>query len=380
MRIAFIGSANSIHLRRWVDWFRNNGHKTFVISHCEEKSWDHNIILIPSFSRILRGRLWKYGYEIENIRKAFWLKNLLKKLRVEILQSHMLLYPGFIGLMSNFRPYAVHFYNGDILWKGNTSLSHKLRTYWALKRSDLVTAFSKAQIERCINLGSKPWKTHQLMLGIDLNMFNTEINSWQFRKQLGIETDNVIFSPRGILPFYNTEKIIEAASVVVKKIPNALFIFGYPKTQKDEDYFTYIQKMISDLGLQGNVKIIGDIPYHEMPKYYACSKVTVSLALSDNLPFSMMEAMASGSVCVISKIKSIEELLKNEKNGLFVDPSCPTEVGNAIIRLLEDEELRKNLAANAKKTVNENCDYEKWMKKIEEYYIELIIKRRSNSE
>ncbi len=375
MRIAFIGPANSIHLQRWVDWFRKNGHKTFVISDCEENSWDHDVILIPSFSRIVRGRLWQYGYEIENIRKALWLRNLLKSLRVEILQSHMLLYPGFIGLVSNFRPYAVHFYNGDILWKANTSLPHKLRTYWALKRSDLVTAFSKAQIERCISLGSKPWKTHQVMMGIDLSMFGTEIDSGEFRKRLGIETENIIFSPRGISRLYNTDKIIEAASVVVKRIPDTFFILGCLKTQKDEDYFTYIQKKISDLSLEANIKIISDIPYHEMPKYYACSKVTVSLALSDNLPFSMMEAMASGSVCVISKIKSIEELLQNEKNGLFVDPSCPAEVGNAIIRLLEDEELRKNLAVNAKEAVHQKCDYEKWMRKVEEYYLELIVKR-----
>jgi glycosyltransferase involved in cell wall biosynthesis len=376
MRIAFIGPSNSVHLQRWVDWFRKNGHETFVISDSKAGSWDHDIIPIPSFNRILRGRFWKYGYEIENTRKALWLNNLLRKLKVELLQSHMLLYPGFIGLMSNFSPYAVHFYNGDILWKANTSLSHKLRTYWALKRADLVTAFSKAQVERCISLGSMPRQTHQIMMGIDLSMFKIKPNLNKFRKQLGVETDNIIFSPRGILSLYNTDNIIKAASLVVRKIPNALFIFGHLETQKENDYFAYINKMVSDLQLQHNVKFIGSIPYHEMPMYYACSKVTVSVAVSDNLPFSMMEAMASSSACVISNIKSIGELLQNQKNGLFVDPCNPTEIADAIIRLIEDDELRRTLTANAKDTVYENCDYEKWMKKLEEYYINLKAKRR----
>ena len=314
------------------------------------------------------------------MRKARWLKNVLKKLKIEILQSHTLLYPGFIGLMSNYRPYAIHFYNGDILWKANTSLTHKLRTYWALKRSDLVTGFSKAQVERCINLGAKPEKTHQVMMGIDLSMFETVLNSMKFRMQLGIETDNVIFSPRGMARLYNTHNIIRAASLVVRKIPDTMFIFGYLKTQKVADYFAYLQKMISDLKLQANVKIVGDIPYYEMPKYYACSKVTVSIAVSDNLPLSMMEAMASGSACVIGNIKSIGELLQHEENGLFVDPYNPTEIANAIIRLIRDDELRRTLTINAKDTVHEKCNYEKWMKKVEEYYTGLIIKMRSNSE
>lgn len=380
MRIAFIGPSKSIHLQRWVDWFRKNGHGTFVISNDKDSNWDHDVILIPAFSRILRGRLWKYGYEIENMRKAFWLRNVLRELRVEILQSHMLLYPGFIGLMSNFHPYAVHFYNGDILWKANTSLSHKLRTYWALKRSDLVTGFSKAQVDRCIRLGSKPWKTHQLMMGIDLSMFRSELNSKELKKQLGTETDNIIFSPRGIATLYNIHNIIKAASIVVQKIPDVLFIFAYHKTQKEEDYFKKIQIMISDLHLQANVRLIGNISYPEMPKYYACSKVTVSIAVSDNLPFSMMEAMASGSACVVSNIKSVGELLQHERNGLFVDPHNPVEIGNAIVRLIEDTELRETLTANAKDTVNEKCDFDKWMNKAEAYYSNLIRKWRPNSE
>ena len=98
----------------------------------------------------------------------------------------------------------------------------------------------------------------------------------------------------------------------------------------------------------------------------------MSVANNDNLPFSMMEAMAAGSACVISNIRSIGELIEHEKNGLFVDPSSPREIGYAIVRLIGDNQLRKILTANAKETVHKKCDYEKWMRKVEEYYFDLI--------
>lgn len=380
MRIAFVGPARSLHFQRWVDWFRRNGHTTIVVSDSEAEEWSHDVIVIPSFGRIVRGRWWRYGYEIENFRKARWLKKLLIDEDVQILQAHMLLYPGFLGLQSGFRPFAIHFYNGDILWKANTSLRHKIRTLWALRRAELISGFSQAQVERCLRLGSKPGRTHQIMMGVDLRRFGAPGDVAALRKGLGIETENVVFSPRGISRPYNIEGIVRAAASVVRRVPDSLFIFGFLEEQEQPDYLDHVNRSVAELSLEPNVRIVRGIPYHEMPKYYACARVTVSVAIHDNLPFSVMEAMASGSACVVSDIASIDELVRHEREGLRVEAGNPEQVADAIIRLLEDEELRRALVTRAQARARERCDFEMWMRKAETYYSQLVERQTRQGE
>jgi glycosyltransferase involved in cell wall biosynthesis len=67
----------------------------------------------------------------------------------------------------------------------------------------------------------------------------------------------------------------------------------------------------------------------------------------------LIEAMAHGIPCVGSAVQSIPEILDQGGAGLVVPPGDVTELAEALIRLLTDDELAGSLAANGPRWVAE---------------------------
>ena len=77
----------------------------------------------------------------------------------------------------------------------------------------------------------------------------------------------------------------------------------------------------------------------------------------DNLPVSVIEAMALGLPIVSTNVGGIPFLIEDEKNGLLVRENDVQHMADQIVRLLNDPQLVIELSLNARKTV-EQFDWE----------------------
>jgi glycosyltransferase involved in cell wall biosynthesis len=71
-------------------------------------------------------------------------------------------------------------------------------------------------------------------------------------------------------------------------------------------------------------------------------------SLEDNCPMAVLEAMAAGVPVVAADVGGVPELITTNKTGLLCDPTKPTSITAAIEKLLEDPNLAKRLANEAK--------------------------------
>jgi len=80
---------------------------------------------------------------------------------------------------------------------------------------------------------------------------------------------------------------------------------------------------------------------------------TAALLSSDyeNLPHSVVEALAVGVPVVATAVGGVPEVVHDGENGLLVRPGRPEELADAIRRVLEEDGLRDRLAAGAKPSV-----------------------------
>src|SRR5262249_5670903 len=76
----------------------------------------------------------------------------------------------------------------------------------------------------------------------------------------------------------------------------------------------------------------------------------------DGLPNVLFEAMALGTPCVATDVTGIPEILHDGKTGLMVHQHDPTELAQAIERLLVDAELRVQLASGARQLIEAEFD------------------------
>lgn len=76
----------------------------------------------------------------------------------------------------------------------------------------------------------------------------------------------------------------------------------------------------------------------------------------DGIPVALMEAMASGSTVVSTRVSGIPELVESEACGLLVEPGDAVALADAMQRLLADPGLRRRLATAARERIEHEFD------------------------
>ena len=106
--------------------------------------------------------------------------------------------------------------------------------------------------------------------------------------------------------------------------------------------FKEVIESIDALGLHGSVRLLGYVPYADLPALYNLSEFFVFPSIYEGFGLPVVEAMASGTPVVCSRESSLSEVGRDAVE--FIDPLKVESIEQALIRLATDEELRKNLA------------------------------------
>lgn len=93
-----------------------------------------------------------------------------------------------------------------------------------------------------------------------------------------------------------------------------------------EWYHDKLRTQIVEAGLADFVVIKPGIPYNEVPAFLATLDCYVCPTKVDVLPFSILEAMASGLPIVATKVGGIPDLIRPGENGFI----CPSTAASAI--------------------------------------------------
>ncbi len=76
----------------------------------------------------------------------------------------------------------------------------------------------------------------------------------------------------------------------------------------------------------------------------------------DGIPNVFLECMAMGVPIVATNISAIPELIADAQTGLLVAPRRPEQMAHAMLRLLTDIQLRRNVLSSARQRVTEDFD------------------------
>ena len=90
-----------------------------------------------------------------------------------------------------------------------------------------------------------------------------------------------------------------------------------------------------------DVIFTGYLPHARLPRIYRRAEVFAFPSLAEGFGLPPLEAMASGTPVVASRIPALGEVLGSA--ALLVDPHDPLDLAAAILRLLEDEALREHM-------------------------------------
>jgi glycosyltransferase involved in cell wall biosynthesis len=95
---------------------------------------------------------------------------------------------------------------------------------------------------------------------------------------------------------------------------------------------------------------------------------------SEGFPCALVEAMSAGLASVVSDIPANRQLVQPEEHGLLAAPGDAAAVAAALIRLLDDHELRTCMGLEARRSVEQHYSTERVLELYETLLGEIVPK------
>lgn len=105
-----------------------------------------------------------------------------------------------------------------------------------------------------------------------------------------------------------------------------------------------LRQQVASLGIEDRVVFAGQ-QEHVVPWFQAADVVTLPSYANEGVPQALMQAMACGLPVVTTGVGAIGEIVSHEVHGLVVPPRDPRALGEALVRLMNEPELRVRLGA-----------------------------------
>ena len=121
-----------------------------------------------------------------------------------------------------------------------------------------------------------------------------------------------------------------------------------------------------------NVHYLGKIPYDQIKQVISEASVCIFPSYAEALPVSWLEAMSMSKAVVASNVGWANEMIMDGEDGFLVHPSDHSNFALKINKLLEDENLNKNMAQNARKSVLNKFSSEKLRRDNINFYKQVI--------
>lgn len=185
-------------------------------------------------------------------------------------------------------------------------------------------------------LQQKGYRVMHIPNFIDLTYFPFQWQNTQQKKLLWVRSFQDIYKP---------ELAIQAMKVLVKKYPDITLTMVGP----DQGKLEYCKQLITALELDKHIIITGVIPNNELNKVYSSHQIFITTTSYESFGVALMEAAASGIPMVSTNVGEIPHIWTDKEDMLIVKDNDVEAFSNAIISLIENQELRQKLSKNARK-------------------------------
>ena len=179
------------------------------------------------------------------------------------------------------------------------------------------------------------------------------VSKHNFKEKYQINSNFILFVGR-FSKSKGIETLINAFSIVKNELKDSnihLVIMGV-----DFGYQAEMEKLIKKLNLSEEIKVIKNPPRDDVISAYGESEFLVLPSQWELSPLVPLESFAFKKPVISTNSHGIPYTVQNNKNGILVEPENSLELSNAMVKLLNDTELREKLGQSGYNFVNEECN------------------------
>lgn len=195
----------------------------------------------------------------------------------------------------------------------------------------VISESTKRDVLRFYHL--PPEKVHVVLSGYNARRFSPNAE-----ESLACPESYVLYVGN-VMPHKNLLRLVDAFASIVGQTPCKLVIRGSGRPA----HVQALRERIAMLGLDAHVDWQPYAPADELPRLYRGARMLLLPSLYEGFGLTALEAMACGTPVIAANTSSIPEVVGEA--GLLVKPEDTGAIADAILHLLTDETLRRELIA-----------------------------------
>jgi glycosyltransferase involved in cell wall biosynthesis len=237
-----------------------------------------------------------------------------------------------------------------------------------IKRARKIIALNELVREKLISDAKvRPENVVMLPVIIDTDRFSPALNVGDVRQKYGLDKKFVVLFVGRLRADKGVEYLIKSANIVVNYLgcSNAFFLLVGPTEEFGSDnsvrsaYLNKVTELIMAYRLEQNIKLAGPLPLDDLRKLYAACDVFVLPSLTEAMPTAILEAMASGKAVIGTKVGGIPLQIKDNQNGLLIDPANEKQLAEAIKYMIDNPAQVKKMGTCGRKAAEEEFSSDK---------------------
>jgi glycosyltransferase involved in cell wall biosynthesis len=264
-----------------------------------------------------------------------------------------------------------HPLKGLLKWQARNMIS------FCLKTADKVVCVSSANQRQLENYYAIPQeKFYVLPNCVDTQKFRPYPEKRQMiRQKYNIGQNPLIIFVGSFHEWHDISTLVEAFNSVYKNNSEARLLLVGDGANKPK-----IERLVSGLGLDKAVIFTGSISFDEVPFLVSAADVTVAPYKKMDVefwgsPMKLFEYMASGTPLITSMVGQLTEIIRNEDNGVLVEPGDIGALSLAMEKLIDNPTLRCSLSQNARRDVERSFSWEQYADRLENLLDEVLTSR-----
>jgi glycosyltransferase involved in cell wall biosynthesis len=352
-KILFLAHSQSIHTKRWAEFFIHKKWDVHIISfHPEKIAGAHNYYLSI-------GNIAAEGNNFKFLLKLPTIIFLTYRIKPDLISAHYLTSFGFLAYLTFYKKLSISLYGSDVFLYSRKNLIYKFFSKRTLKKAFHIFSVSETMTNFLSSyFGIQPTKITTIQYGIDTYLFQ---NIKPFK-----ERSYTFFTNRTFVKNSNYPTIIAVMNELKKaKIKYKMLIVAEGPLLEE------IKNLVVKNNLENHITFLNTVPPEELAKLLNDAKIFISFTNTDGTPLSLFEAASCGLYPILSKNDANIEWLNKGLRGTCVALSHQNEIVNSILNILQNLDPQNYQRENSN-FINKYMSYNKNMSIIEDKMSNLI--------
>lgn len=148
----------------------------------------------------------------------------------------------------------------------------------------------------------------------------------------------VILVTRNLEPIYDNASALQALAIVRRQRPDIRMVIAGSGEEAAR-----LQTLAAELGVADAVNFTGRVAAEAMPALYRSATMALNPSTVDNMPNSVLEALAAGVPVVSTRVGGVPYMVTHEQTALLVESGDAAAMAAALLRLLREPTLYMQL-------------------------------------